>query len=1321
MNAKIKRRFGRFANYLWMFFASVTILLAILVTLIKTILPQIKDYRQDLELQLSEQIGLPVLIGAIDADWKPLGPEIVINEVLVIDPNKNLGVISVRVARVKINAWRSLINLSPYATLIELDSAVVNLSRSPKGVIHLTGLDPKSAPLPSETGEAGSDAVASNENTDDDIDYGEVTQTLLNHFLAQSQISVKDSRVVFTDNQAGGTMSTIAIQDVSVVNKTPSHQIAAKVLLASAGVLNVVAEFNGDPRDKETKTDIYLRASALDLAKLPIIRNHEKNLLKSAKLNTEVWLNRNLGSWQSGFVNFSIDAIKYKNPGKQHIPIKQLAMSVQMRKVSESLWYFSSRDLQLTADNLRLPNTSWKLTVLKEPEQAPELEWTLSKIPIEKMMTVISGSPYIEPKIYKKLSELAIKGSIDNLKLTYNLRQSGDFDAIADFSQLSYKPVDDVPSIGNLSGSVNFQKNKAVKFNLLSQNSELKFKSLFRQPIPVEKLEIEGNVQSDGDTLVVDLPLVKLKNEHTKINSRVNLRVTDNESTFMTLYTEIPFLDLSATPIYLPTEVMSDLLVKHLDAGFKGGKIANLRVASLGALEGFPYKDNSGYFGVMGDTQNTLYRFLPDWPAMEELNSTVSFVKDRLEVSLHSGKMLGMALADAEAVIPTMDAKETEIILKLTNTNRFEAFNRILKASPLADGLGKAFDDIAISEPITVDLKLRAGLGDKDHTHVNGEIQFEGQNLAYKPLNISAEKLEGKIAFSESDVESTNLKGKLYEEPAKLKIKSSRNDLGMKLNININSAILAQHLKNHVEGPWDVFVKGKIPVALSVAIQTLKDGPSRIVTTLKSNLKNVELFLPGDFAKTKKERRNLSVEIATHEKFLDVMIDYDKKLQSVVRFDETKSEEENRFFGAKFFFGNEMNWNIPPGLTVGGEIASLQLEEWIDYFKALEARLGIEKQSSNEPLDIGPIQVRVAELKASAFIFKDVDVKLSMKPEEDFAVEIVNPDIAGKVSIIKKDETSILVADFERFILRELPKFEDKGESKFTPNDLIPMLIECAYCEFFNKPFGQLSISGENTTLGYEIEGDATIKDLLRLKLNGAWIIDGGVDLTSMRGTITSSDLGNLHDLWKIPGGGVRNSDLKGKFNLFWPNKPHEINVAQLGGNISVELGQGHLEDISDAGARVFSLLSLSSIPRRLSLDFSDLFSKGFFYDSIKGEFYFENGWAKTDKAIVDGAAADVEITGASDLVEEKYDQRILVKPKIGSSLPLLAGWAVNPTIGATVFLLNEIFEPLEVVTSIEYQIVGSWESPEIIKVGSNVDKVDVEAIKNKNKKQRKN
>ena len=1313
MNDKIKRRFGRFANYLWMFFATVTILLAIMVTIIKTILPQIKDYRQDLELQLSEQIGLPVLIGAIDADWKPLGPEIVINEVLVIDPNKNLGVISVRVARVKINAWRSLINMSPYATLIELDSAVVNLSRSPKGVIHLTGLDPKGS---NSTKDKDGLTEEERKSLDDEIDYGEVTQTLLNHFLAQSQISVKDSRVVFTDNQAGGAMSTIAIQDVSVVNKTPSHQITAKVLLASAGVLNVVAEFDGDPREEETKTEIYLRASALDLAKLPIVRSHELNLLKSAKLNTEIWLNRSLGSWQSGFVNFSLDAIKYKNPEKQHLPIKQLAMSVQMRKVSESLWYFSSRDLQLSADNLRLPNTSWKLTVLKEADKTPELEWTLSKIPIEKMMKVVSGSPYIEPKIYKKLSELAIKGSIDNLRLTYNLNQSGDFDAVAEFSQLSYKPVDDVPSIGNLSGSVNFQKNKDVKFNLLSQDSELGFKSLFRQPIPVKKLEIEGNVQSDGETLVVDLPLVKLANEHTNINSRVNLRVTDNESTYLTLYSEIPFLDLSALPIYLPTEVMSELLVKHLDAGFKGGKIVNLRLASLGTLESFPYKDNNGYFGVMGDTDNTLYQFLPDWPAIEQLNSTISFVKDRLEVNLHSGQMLGMALVDAKAVIPTMDVKETEIILNIKNAARFEEFNKIIKARPLADGLGKAFDDIGISDIITIDLNVQAGLGDKDHTHVNGEIQFVGQNLEYKPINISAEKLEGKIAFTENSVESKALSGMLYDEPAKLEIKSTQNNAGMKLDIGIRSAILAKHLKNHVAGPWETFVDGKIPIDLKVAIQTVRNGASKIITTLKSNLQGVALFLPGKFAKEKKQRRSLAVEIATHDKFFDVHIDYDKKLQTVVRFDDTLPENEDRFYGAKFQFGREMNWNIEPGLSVGGELASLQIEDWVEYFKELEKRLG-DDAGEDKSLTIEPIKVRIGELKASEFVFKNVDIDLAIKPDEDLAIGIVNPDIAGKISILKKDDTSILVADFERFILREMPEFKNKGQSEFTPDDLLPMLIECAYCEFFNKPFGQLSISGQNTKLGYEIEGDAAIKELLQLKINGAWIIDGGVDLTSMRGTMTSNNLGNLHDLWKIPGGGVRNSELKGNFNLFWPNKPHEINLAQLGGSISVELGQGHLEDISDAGARVFSLLSLSSIPRRLSLDFSDLFSKGFFYDSIKGEFYIENGWAKTDKALVNGAAADVEITGASDLVEEKYDQRILVKPKIGSSLPLLAGWAVNPTIGATVFLLNEIFEPLEVVTSIEYQIVGSWENPEIIKVGSNVDKVDVEAIKKKNKK----
>lgn len=84
----------------------------------------------------------------------------------------------------------------------------------------------------------------------------------------------------------------------------------------------------------------------------------------------------------------------------------------------------------------------------------------------------------------------------------------------------------------------------------------------------------------------------------------------------------------------------------------------------------------------------------------------------------------------------------------------------------------------------------------------------------------------------------------------------------------------------------------------------------------------------------------------------------------------------------------------------------------------------------------------------------------------------------------------------------------------------------------------------------------------------------------------------------------------------------------------------------------------------------------------------------------INGATAEVTITGSTDLVNNTVNQNVVVIPKLGSSLPVLAGWAIEPTTGLIMLLINKIFEPvLDVVVRIEYNIKGDLSNPEVIEV----------------------
>jgi uncharacterized protein YhdP len=152
---------------------------------------------------------------------------------------------------------------------------------------------------------------------------------------------------------------------------------------------------------------------------------------------------------------------------------------------------------------------------------------------------------------------------------------------------------------------------------------------------------------------------------------------------------------------------------------------------------------------------------------------------------------------------------------------------------------------------------------------------------------------------------------------------------------------------------------------------------------------------------------------------------------------------------------------------------------------------------------------------------------------------------------------------------------------------------------------------------------------------------------------------------------------------------------------MDIDGGKGSQEYVSDKGARIFSILSLGSLARKLTLDFSDLFEDGFFYTDLKANVDINNGVFSTTDFEITGTSADVEIIGSSDFVNNHIENCILVNPDLSASLPILAGWAIEPVTGLVVFLMSKIFQPaLKVVTSIQFKVEGSFEDPTITEIG---------------------
>ena len=177
---------------------------------------------------------------------------------------------------------------------------------------------------------------------------------------------------------------------------------------------------------------------------------------------------------------------------------------------------------------------------------------------------------------------------------------------------------------------------------------------------------------------------------------------------------------------------------------------------------------------------------------------------------------------------------------------------------------------------------------------------------------------------------------------------------------------------------------------------------------------------------------------------------------------------------------------------------------------------------------------------------------------------------------------------------------------------------------------------------------------------------------------------------------------------LDWAGAPNDFDYPTLSGTFKLETGAGQFTKIDPGIGKLLGVLSLQALPRRMTLDFRDVFSEGFAFDDIVGDFRIQKGQMRTDNLKLQGPAATVRIVGDIDLAAETQRLDVRVLPALSASVS--AGAAVlflaNPIVGAAVgagtFLAQKFLDhPIEQMFSYEYRVTGAWADPQVERVGS--------------------
>jgi uncharacterized protein YhdP len=220
------------------------------------------------------------------------------------------------------------------------------------------------------------------------------------------------------------------------------------------------------------------------------------------------------------------------------------------------------------------------------------------------------------------------------------------------------------------------------------------------------------------------------------------------------------------------------------------------------------------------------------------------------------------------------------------------------------------------------------------------------------------------------------------------------------------------------------------------------------------------------------------------------------------------------------------------------------------------------------------------------------------------------------------------------------------------------------------------------------------------LKATGVWLPNnevGNKRRVDVQFNLDVIDSGALLTRFDLPG---TLKDGKGVLQgrVTWVGSPWTMNIPTLAGQLKMDMAKGQFLKIEPGRAgRFFNVLSLQALPRLLTLDFRDVFSDGFAFDSLSGDAQISDGVLTSKNLQMKSVLALVSMDGSLDLAKETQNLHVLVLPDINAGGVSLLATLINPVVGAATYLAQLVLRrPLVAAATKEYNIQGSWQEPKI-------------------------
>lgn len=945
----------------------------------------------------------------------------------------------------------------------------------------------------------------------------------------------------------------------------------------------------------------------------------------------------------------------------------------------------------------------------RDPESEFDVDWTSGSGPQAldvrasylRMETLLPLTGLLPQKeLRDRLREIAPTGEWFDTKVRY-ARASADaqwqMDLKAHFRNAGFAPVGKAPGVRGLSGTLSGNE-RAGQLVLDTRDGFFNWPRQFPQPIELKTLS--GNFfwsRSGEDFLLASKDWV-LKTPDGAIDGKVAWHSSaDETSPMLTLAANVQSANAAGAHGYFPKAQLAPPAYDWLTRAFQGGRVTRGTMVLNGPLKHFPFRDGSGLFLVVFDVENLKLDYSPGWPQAEIAQGHAVFRNEGLTVHGSGGKVGDMPVGSLEARFA--DFKTGELDIKAAAHADAESAVAYLAATPLDALADNAFSAVEAHGPLEARIELFFPFKDFVHRRVLVHGHLEDATLKERDLAPIATAVSGDFDVDGAQVAQADLHGQLLGGNFQLQSRAPRNRPVMRTQLELRGTLNADALKSTFALPASVAISGQTDwrAVLKMAPDPARERSLRISSTLAG----LALHLPAPLNKP------AGTPLAS---FIEVQWPAAKgpmgtlSIGSLVSGSYALQSEEGGYRLAKLalnFGESREEKGDAQILNVGGSVERVDLAGWLELNKP-------DKNSKPLSYYLRSAKMDVAELDYLGLAFRDVSLTLSVG-DNGMRILVGGPNVTGSINV-PSDAAEPWGLEFDQMRFEVAGRDADEGESEpepepaevtsrgFSDPHAIPALnFHAGQLIWGQRRFGDVRASLTKLDDGVRLQTLAVQSPSFNVKAVGEW---RGKDEGRARieGSFTSTDVeSTLKDLGYADVMQAKSGKLD--FDLNWLGPPTAKALANVAGKVTLAFDKGQLTGIKPGAGRVLGLTSFASLPRRLSLDFSDLTDKGLAFDTVRGDFELHDGNAVTDNVLLKGPAAEIGLIGRVGLKKRDYDQTAVVTGNIGSTLALPA-LALGPVAAGAVLVFTQLFkQPLKGLTRGYYRITGGWDNPTVERI----------------------